>query len=48
MVNVNVRTGDVCRWMCPTVYGRKGIKSAVVAQPKSEAEKLQAYAGRWR
>lgn len=35
---------DVCRWMCPTVFERKGIKSAVTKQPTSEAEKLSAYA----
>ena len=31
--------------MCPSVYGRKGIKAAVIAQPQSENDKLQAYAG---
>ena len=35
---------DVCRWMCPSVFGRVGIKSAVLAQPSTEQEKLQAYA----
>eukprot|EP00597_Dinobryon_sp_UTEXLB2267_P004159 CAMPEP_0170061968 /NCGR_PEP_ID=MMETSP0019_2-20121128/3360_1 /TAXON_ID=98059 /ORGANISM="Dinobryon sp., Strain UTEXLB2267" /LENGTH=328 /DNA_ID=CAMNT_0010267977 /DNA_START=43 /DNA_END=1029 /DNA_ORIENTATION=- len=35
---------DVCRWMCPNVYGRKGIKSAVITQPKTTSDKLQAYA----
>lgn len=35
---------DVCRWMCPSVYARKGIKSAVIKQPIDEDEKLQAYA----
>lgn len=35
---------DVCRWMCPNVYARKGIKSAVIKQPINDDEKLQAYA----
>ena len=29
---------DVCRWMCPSVFGRKGLKSAVIKQPASEVE----------
>jgi ferredoxin len=35
---------DVCRWMCPSVYKRSGIKSIVYSQPQEKAEKLQAYA----
>lgn len=35
---------DVCRWMCPSVYGRKGVKSAVLKQPISTEDKLHAYA----
>lgn len=34
---------DVCRWMCPSVYARKGIKSIVHNQPMTEDEKLLAY-----
>lgn len=34
---------DVCRWMCPSVYVRKGLKSAVIKQPTSEMETIQAY-----
>ena len=35
---------DVCRWMCPTIYGRKGVKSAVIKQPSTTEDKLHAYA----
>ena len=35
---------DVCRWMCPATFARKGIKSAVIAQPATESDKLLAYA----
>lgn len=35
---------DVCRWMCPSIYGRKGVKSAVIKQPVSTDDKLHAYA----
>jgi len=35
---------DVCRWMCPNIFDRKGIKSAVYHQPDNENDKLQAYA----
>lgn len=35
---------DVCRWMCPNVFERKGVKSAVQKQPESDNEKLSAYA----
>ena len=35
---------DVCRWMCPSVYSRKGVKSIVHHQPEDENSKLQAYA----
>jgi len=35
---------DVCRWMCPTIYGRKGVKSAVIKQPSTIEDKLHAYA----
>ena len=34
---------DTCRWMCPQVYGRSGIKSAVTKQPEGEDEKIAAY-----
>ena len=34
---------DVCRWMCPTIYGRKGIKAAVIKQPSTNEDKLHAY-----
>jgi len=35
---------DVCRWMCPSTFHRKGVKSAVKIQPESDGDKLQAYA----
>lgn len=35
---------DVCRWMCSSVYDRKGIKSRVFKQPESDIEKIKAYA----
>jgi len=35
---------DVCRWMCPATFHRKGVKSAVKVQPETESERLQAYA----
>ena len=35
---------DVCRWMCPSVYGRRGVKSVVHTQPRGSEEKLRAYA----
>lgn len=35
---------DVCRWMCPSVYKRIGIKAAIYKQPSNENEKLLAYA----
>lgn len=35
---------DVCRWMCPSVYDRKGLKSIVAKQPESDDERLQALA----
>lgn len=35
---------DVCRWMCPSIYDRKGIKSRVFKQPESDIEKIKAYA----
>ena len=35
---------DVCRWMCPNVFSRKGIKSAVTQQPLTDDDKLSAYA----
>lgn len=35
---------DVCRWMCPSVYARKGLKSYVFKQPVDDDEKLQAFA----
>jgi len=35
---------DVCRWMCPSVYSRKGVKSIVHTQPMEESERLSAYA----
>lgn len=36
---------DVCRWMCPSVFGRKGLRSAVLKQPDDNSpEKLQAFA----
>jgi 4Fe-4S single cluster domain of Ferredoxin I len=31
---------DVCRWMCPTIYARKGIKAAVISQPVKEVYSL--------
>lgn len=34
---------DVCRWMCPGTFSRKGIKAAVHTQPESDEEKIQAY-----
>lgn len=35
---------DVCRWMCPTTFGRKGVKSIVTEQPEDDESKLRAYA----
>lgn len=35
---------DVCRWMCPGVYKRKGIKSVVHSQPVTHEQKLSAFA----
>jgi ferredoxin len=35
---------DVCRWMCPNVYSRKGIKSIVHMQPSDDLSKYRAYA----
>ena len=35
---------DVCRWMCPSTFGRKGIKSIVTEQPEGDEAKLRAYA----
>lgn len=32
---------DVCRWISPATFGRKGIKSAVIRQPVTENDKLQ-------
>jgi glyoxylase-like metal-dependent hydrolase (beta-lactamase superfamily II)/ferredoxin len=34
---------DVCRWMCPSTFSRKGIKAAVYSQPETDEEKIQAY-----
>lgn len=34
---------DVCRWMCPSVYSKKGVFSTVHKQPTSDAEKIDAY-----
>lgn len=36
---------DVCRWMCPSVYGSKGLQAVVIKQPEeNHPEKLQAFA----
>lgn len=35
---------DVCRWMCPSVFGRRGIKSVVQRQPVGESDTLAACA----
>ena len=35
---------DVCRWMCPSVFDRKGIKSAVTKQPDGNDEKMLTFA----
>ena len=34
---------DVCRWMCPSVFGRRAMKAHVAHQPVNETEKLLAY-----
>ncbi len=34
-VDENCIDCDACRWICPTVFGRKGIKAAVIEQPTS-------------
>jgi hypothetical protein len=34
---------DVCRWMSPSTFLRKGLQSAVVSQPETNSEKLAAY-----
>ncbi|GIL74646.1 hypothetical protein Vretifemale_4570 [Volvox reticuliferus] len=33
---------DTCRWMAPSTFSRAGRQSAVVAQPKDRAERVQA------
>jgi ferredoxin len=33
-----------CRWMCPTVFGRRGLKAGVRAQPSKDSEKQAAGA----
>ncbi len=33
---------DVCRWMCPSVFDRKGLQASVYHQPSSNDEKIQA------
>lgn len=33
---------DVCRWMCPSVFDRKGLRAIVHHQPSNEKETLQA------
>lgn len=35
---------DICRWMCPSTFARKGLGAAVISQPISEKQKIQAYA----
>ena len=35
---------DVCRWMCPSIFSRKGVKSIVHKQPEEDNDKLRAYA----
>lgn len=36
---------DVCRWMCPSVYGSRGLQAVVIKQPEeNHPEKLQAFA----
>ena len=35
---------DACRWIAPSTFGRIGGQSAVVRQPASEAERLDALA----
>lgn len=34
---------DACRWICPTVYSRRGLQTVVSHQPESDDEKLKAY-----
>jgi ferredoxin len=33
---------DVCRWMCPQVFDRKGLSAVVYQQPSNDDEKLKA------
>jgi ferredoxin len=33
-----------CRWICPTVFGRRGLKAGVLAQPFKDSEKQAAGA----
>ena len=35
---------DVCRWMCPGTFARKGVKAAVHTQPETDTERLLAHA----
>ncbi|RYH05250.1 hypothetical protein EON65_45230 [archaeon] len=35
---------DVCRWICPSVFKRVGVQSAVYKQPEGKVETLQALA----
>jgi len=35
---------DICRWMCPSTFARKGLGSVVTTQPKTDEQKIQAYA----
>jgi hypothetical protein len=43
IINIGCIDCDVCRWMCPSIYGRKGIKAAVVAQPVKEVSYGYVY-----
>ena len=35
---------DVCRWMCPDTFARKGVKAAVHTQPTMDTDRLLAHA----
>lgn len=34
---------DTCRWMAPDFYKRKNMQSAVLQQPQTEEECVQAF-----
>jgi ferredoxin len=43
-VDKNCVDCGACRWMCPTVFGRRGLQAGVRAQPSKDSEKQAAGA----